>query len=144
MSDPSASPSSPRPISLRVAGLRKRFGDLVAVDGRSLEVQAGEIFGFLGPNGAGKTTSISMMCGLLRPDAGQITMFGQPTSGDDPEVRARVGVCPQSIVLWPRLTCLEQLEFVGVAYELGSLVVLSTIDFLAGVWLFKRRRMSAA
>lgn len=108
---------SPGEISLRVEGLRKRFGDFVAVDGLSLEVRAGEVFGFLGPNGAGKTTSISMLCGLLRADAGRTLVFGKPVTGDDPEVRARVGVCPQNIVIWPRLTCLEQLEFMGEAYS---------------------------
>jgi ABC-type sugar transport system ATPase subunit len=58
-------------IVLRTEHLTKPFGSLAAVDDLSLEVQAGEIFGFLGPNGAGKTTSISMMCGLLQPDAGR-------------------------------------------------------------------------
>ncbi|MFZ5912027.1 MAG: ABC transporter ATP-binding protein [Chloroflexota bacterium] len=101
---------------LQTQGLTKRFGALTAVDDLSLEVREGEILGFLGPNGAGKTTSISMMCGLLKPDAGRVLIHGQPIHGDAPEIRARVGVCPQETVLWEKLTALEQLEFIGSMY----------------------------
>ncbi|HWI62967.1 MAG TPA: ABC transporter ATP-binding protein [Symbiobacteriaceae bacterium] len=101
---------------LETVGLTKRFGSLVAVDDLSLQVEAGEVFGFLGPNGAGKTTSIHMMCGLLKPDAGQTLIHGRPVAGEDADTRARVGVCPQQIVLWPTMTCLEQLEFIGEMY----------------------------
>jgi len=101
---------------LQTQGLIKRFGALTAVDDLSLDVQEGEILGFLGPNGAGKTTSISMMCGLLKPDAGRVLIHGQPVHGGAPEIRARVGVCPQETVLWEKLTALEQLEFIGSMY----------------------------
>jgi ABC-2 type transport system ATP-binding protein len=57
-----------------------------------------------------------MMCGLLKPDAGQVLLHGKPVHGGDPEVRARVGVCPQETILWDKLTCLEQLEFIGETY----------------------------
>jgi ABC-2 type transport system ATP-binding protein len=112
----STAPATSSDVILRTEALTKRFGDLTAVDRLTLEVYVGEVFGFLGPNGAGKTTSIDMMCGLLRPDAGQTYIRGRPISGGDPEVRARVGVCPQNIVLWDKLTCLEQLEFIGEMY----------------------------
>ncbi len=105
-------------VVLKTEGLTKRYGSLTAVDDLNLEVFAGEVFGFLGPNGAGKTTSINMMCGLLRPDAGRVLIHGQPISGGDAEIRGRVGVCPQHIVLWERLTCLEQLQFVGQMYDI--------------------------
>lgn len=101
---------------LETVGLTKRFGNLVAVDGLCLAVEEGEVFGFLGPNGAGKTTSIHMMCGLLKPDAGHTLIRGRPVTGGDPDTRARVGVCPQNIVLWGTMTCLEQLEFIGEMY----------------------------
>jgi len=101
---------------LQTVGLTKRYGSLTAVDDLSLEVHEGEIFGFLGPNGAGKTTSISMMCGLLKPDSGRVLVRGKPVHGGDPDVRARVGVCPQETVLWEKLTSLEQLEFIGEQY----------------------------
>jgi ABC-2 type transport system ATP-binding protein len=101
---------------LQTEHLTKRYGQLTAVDDLSLEVHEGEVFGFLGPNGAGKTTSISMMCGLLKPDAGRVLVHGQAVHGGSAEVRARVGVCPQETVLWEKLTALEQLEFVGTLY----------------------------
>jgi ABC-2 type transport system ATP-binding protein len=107
-------------IVLKTKGLTKRYGSLTAVKDLTLEVYEGEVFGFLGPNGAGKTTSINMMCGLLKPDAGQVIVRGVPISEADNEIRARVGVCPQHIVLWERLTCLEQLQFIGQMYGLGG------------------------
>ena len=97
--------------------LSKRYNGLTAVDDLSLEIHQGEVFGLLGPNGAGKTTSISMICGLLQPDAGEVLIQGQPVHGGDVEVRSRVGVCPQEVILWEKLTCLEQLEFVGEMYS---------------------------
>jgi ABC-2 type transport system ATP-binding protein len=105
-------------VVLKTERLTKRYGSLLAVQDLTLEVVEGEVFGFLGPNGAGKTTSINMMCGLLTPDAGQVTVRGVPITEADDEVRARVGVCPQDIVLWERLTCLEQLQFMGQMYGL--------------------------
>jgi ABC-2 type transport system ATP-binding protein len=105
-------------VVLETEGLTKRYGDLVAVNNLILEVYEGEVFGFLGPNGAGKTTSINMMCGLLKPDAGTVTIWGERIDGSAADVRARVGVCPQDIVLWERLTCLEQLQFIGQMYDL--------------------------
>jgi ABC-2 type transport system ATP-binding protein len=111
-------------IVLQTRGLTKRYGSLVAVKDLSLEVHEGEVFGFLGPNGAGKTTSINMMCGLLKPDAGQVLIHGASINGGDAcgraDMRARVGVCPQNIVLWGQLTCLEQLQFVGEMYGLSG------------------------
>jgi ABC-2 type transport system ATP-binding protein len=101
---------------LQAQGLTKRYGELVAVDNLSLEVYEGEVFGFLGPNGAGKTTSINMMCGLLRPDAGRVLVHGQPITGGAASVRTRVGICPQEIILWSHLTCIEQLKFIGEMY----------------------------
>jgi ABC-2 type transport system ATP-binding protein len=105
---------------LQTEHLTKRYGLLTAVDDLSLEVHEGEVFGFLGPNGAGKTTSISMMCGLLKPDAGRVLIHGQLVHGGAPEVRALVGVCPQETVLWEKLTALEQLEFIGTLYGVPS------------------------
>lgn len=105
-------------ILLQTTDLTKRYGSLVAVNELTLAVYAGEIFGFLGPNGAGKTTAINMMCGLLQPDAGQVTLFGEPVTRINANVRARVGLCPQEIVLWGQSTCLEQLQFIGQMYGL--------------------------
>lgn len=107
-------------VVLRTEGLTKRYGLLTAVKNLTLEVYEGEVLGFLGPNGAGKTTSIHMICGLLKPDAGRVTVRGVPITGNGREVRARIGVCPQKIVLWDRLTCLEQLQFIGQMYGLSG------------------------
>ena len=105
--------------ALQVSGLAKAYKDVRAVDGLSFEVRRGEIFGFLGPNGAGKTTTIKMMCGLLRPDAGTITVNGAPVRpGFRGGLRA-VGLSPQTIVIWETLTCREQLEFMGRMYGLS-------------------------
>lgn len=109
-------------VVLKTQNLTKRYGDLTAVEDLNLEIYEGEIFGFLGPNGAGKTTSIKMMCGLLAPDAGQVFIHGERIAEADEKVRARVGVCPQEIVLWERLTCLEQLQFIGQMYGLSRQV----------------------
>ncbi|MCG2783806.1 MAG: ABC transporter ATP-binding protein [Anaerolineae bacterium] len=107
-------------FALQTHHLTKRFGALTAVDDLSLEVRVGEIFGFLGPNGAGKTTAIQMMCGLISPDAGEVLIGGIPVRGGEAATRARVGVCPQENILWDKLTCLEQLEFIGEAYGVRS------------------------
>jgi ABC-2 type transport system ATP-binding protein len=78
------------------------------------------VFGLLGPNGAGKTTSINMMCGLLKPDDGYVTIHGQIVTSGSADLRSRVGVCPQEIVLWKKLTSLEQLQFIGEMYGLKA------------------------
>ncbi|MBN2345479.1 MAG: ABC transporter ATP-binding protein [Candidatus Aminicenantes bacterium] len=104
---------------LRVENLTRRYGDLTAVDGLSFAVRRGEVFGFLGPNGAGKTTTIKMMCGLLRPHGGTIEIAGRAMRGRDWKVLRRIGVCPQSIVVWETMTCREQLEFMGRVYDLN-------------------------
>jgi ABC-2 type transport system ATP-binding protein len=109
-------------VVLQTEGLTKSYGSLKAVDKLSLEIHKGEVFGFLGPNGAGKTTSINMMCGLLKPDAGRVLIQGKPISGGDADVRARVGVCPQEVVLWDRMTCIEQLQFMGEMYGMSGKV----------------------
>jgi ABC-2 type transport system ATP-binding protein len=106
-------------IVLQTHNLSKRFGNIAAVKNLSLEIHAGEIFGFLGPNGAGKTTSINMICGLMAPDSGEVLIHGKSIRGDGGITR-RVGVCPQEIILWERLTCFEQLQFVGEMYGLPS------------------------
>lgn len=102
---------------LRVEQLTKKFGNLVAVNQLELEVHE-EVFGLLGPNGAGKSTTINMICGLITPDAGRIWMFDQPVPFGSNAFKRKIGVCPQEIVIWHKLTCLEQLEFVGAMYKI--------------------------
>jgi ABC-2 type transport system ATP-binding protein len=104
-------------VVLSLRGLRKSYGDLVAVDDLSLDILRGEVFGFLGPNGAGKTTTISMVCGLLRCDDGEVWVEGRSLRKSPRECTRRMGLCPQDLVIWERLTCLEQLEFVARQYD---------------------------
>lgn len=106
-------------IILHTENLSKQYGEITAVSNLTLDVYEGEVFGFLGPNGAGKTTSINMMCGLLPSDAGHVTIHGKSLH-NDPNARTRVGVCPQEIVIWERLTCREQLQFMGQMYNLSQ------------------------
>ncbi|UCH09841.1 MAG: ABC transporter ATP-binding protein [Fidelibacterota bacterium] len=112
-------PKSAPDVVLRLEGLKKSYGDLLAVDNLSLEVHRGEIFGFLGPNGAGKTTTISMICGLLRSNAGQVLVDGTPLVGNYRACQRLMGLCPQELVIWEALTCLEQLEFIGRQYDVA-------------------------
>ncbi len=104
---------------LRLQNVSKRFGEIVAVDGLSLEVREGEIFGLLGPNGAGKTTTVNMAVGILKPDSGSIEIAGiGPPSR--PEARRKVGIAPQSLAIYQSLSAQENLEFFGGLYGLGG------------------------
>ncbi|MBE2215950.1 MAG: ABC transporter ATP-binding protein [Opitutaceae bacterium] len=98
---------------LRVDRLSKSFGQLRAVDGVSFEIRAGEIYGLLGPNGAGKTTTISMVCGLLRADFGNVHVGGLEFWSDARAARRLMGVVPQEIALYEELSGRENLEFWG-------------------------------
>ena len=104
---------------IKVDGLCKRFDGTVAVDGVSFEVPRGQMFGLLGPNGAGKTTTINLLCGLLRPDQGSVSLAGQ-TNPTRPGVRAALGVVPQSLALYEELTAQGNLEFFGRINGLGG------------------------
>ena len=115
---------------LQAQSLSKRYGELTAVTDLSLEVYEGEVFGLLGPNGAGKTTSINMICGLLKPDVGQVTIRGEVITNGDASTRTRVGVCPQNIVLWGQLTCLEQMQFIGEMYGIRGKAARARVEKL--------------
>ena len=100
--------------------LRKRYGTAApAVDGLSLEVRRGEVFGLLGPNGAGKTTTVSMIAGLLAPDEGTVELlpFGSPRT---PEVRRHIGVAPQALALYDGLSGAENVALFGQLYGLAK------------------------
>ena len=103
-------------FAIETDGLRKVFGDNVAVRGLSLQVQQGEVFGFLGPNGAGKTTSIKMLLGLVAPTAGTATLLGAPLG--DRAARARIGFLPEHFRFHDWLTAGEFLTLHGQLYGL--------------------------
>ena len=95
-------------------GLVKRFGTKVAVTALSLDVPRGSFFGLVGPNGAGKTTTLRMATGLLRPDAGQVWVEGIDVWADPVAAKARIGVLPEDLRLFERLTGLELLTYHGL------------------------------
>ncbi len=113
---------------LSCEGLRKRFGDLVAVDGVGFEIAAGETYGLLGPNGAGKTTSISMLCGLLERDGGEVMLLGQPFTPRSVEAKRAIGYVPQDIAIYPDLSARENLAFFGRLYGLAGPELAKRID----------------
>jgi ABC-2 type transport system ATP-binding protein len=103
---------------LRCEGLRKSYGEREAVKGVSFSVADGECYGLLGPNGAGKTTTISMLCGLIIPDQGEVTVDG--FAGGSLEAKAAMGYVPQDLALYPDLSAVENLTFFGQLYGLGG------------------------
>ena len=111
---PAPPPAPPKPVVLQVCGLEKRFGEKVAVAGVDLEVREGSIYGVVGPNGAGKTTTLSMITGLLRPDAGEVTVHGADVWGDPEKAKRNMGVLPDRLRLFDRLTGAQLLHYSGV------------------------------
>src|ERR1041385_6685781 len=100
--------------------LVKQFGDFVAVDHLNLQVNRGSFFGFLGPNGAGKSTTIKMLTGLLAPTSGTLHVLGFDVSKQSMEVKRRIGVVPEDLKLFERLTGGEMLAFTGRMYRLRT------------------------
>ncbi|WP_206447117.1 ATP-binding cassette domain-containing protein [Agrococcus sp. KRD186] len=107
-------PDATAPPILSLRELSKRFGQTLAVDRLSLDVPRGSLFGLLGPNGAGKTTTLSMATGLLRPDAGTAVVDGADVWADPPAAKARMGVLPDGVRLFDRLTGAELLRYHGL------------------------------
>ena len=99
--------------AVRIRGLRKRFGQQHAVAGVDLELPAGRFIGLVGPNGAGKTTTLSMVTGLLRPDSGRVEVAGHDVWQDPVAVKSRIGVLPEGLRLFERLSGRELLAYTG-------------------------------
>ena len=120
----SALPANSQPASeaIRIRGLRKVFGDTVALDGLDLCVPRGSFFGFLGPNGTGKPTAVQILIGLLDASAGQVEILGKKLNGEMESVKSLVGVVLDESVLFDRLRGPEFLEFVGRVYGLDRAV----------------------
>jgi len=104
--------------TISTRGLTRRFGELLAVDGIDLQVSPGQFFGFLGPNGAGKSTTIKMLTGLLAPSSGRIEILGIDLTAQPVEVKRQIGVVPEGMALFGRLTGSEFLNFAGRMYGL--------------------------
>jgi ABC-2 type transport system ATP-binding protein len=113
---------------LEARNLVKEYGDLTAVNDVNLAIQEGEIFGLLGPNGAGKTTIISMITGLLKPTSGRITVDGQDLGAETQAVKAKLGLVPQELALYPTLSARDNLDFFGRLYGLGGKELRGRVD----------------
>ena len=115
---------------LLVRGLRKRYGDVVAVDGVDLEIRTGECFGLLGPNGAGKTTTIEICEGLTPPDEGEVLVLGRRWGEHDRELRARLGISLQETQFSEKLTVEETVRLFRSFYRRGPSVqeVIATVQ----------------
>jgi len=119
--------------AVEARGLVKRFGDKVAVDRLDLVVPTGSWFGVVGPNGAGKTTTIRMIVGLLQPDEGSVTVQGVPVWPDPTAVKVNVGVLPDDLRLFERLTGEELLVYIGLLRRLERDAVERRADQLLDV-----------
>jgi ABC-2 type transport system ATP-binding protein len=117
-----------RPVVLRARDLRKSYGSIEAVRGVSFDIHEGETYGLLGPNGAGKTTTISMVCGLLARDGGEVTLGGTPVGVGAVAVKAGIGFVPQELAIYPDLTAKENLAFFGRLYGLGGTRLRSRVE----------------
>jgi ABC-2 type transport system ATP-binding protein len=125
---------------IKIEGLKKRFGELAAVDGISFDIYRNEIFGLLGPNGAGKTTTINMICGLMPVSEGKIVFKNKEN-----DRKTLIGYCPQENIIYPRLTCIEQLLFIGRMYEMPArLLKTRAVDILKHLGLEDKANVLAA
>jgi ABC-2 type transport system ATP-binding protein len=128
-------------IAIRTEQLTRRFGALTAVDGVDLRVNAGQFFGFLGPNGAGKSTTIKMLTGLLAPTSGRMELLGLDFQQNPIDVKRQIGVVPEGMGLFERLTGSEYLHFVGRMYGLdGPTTVKRTAELLDFMQLADREK----
>jgi ABC-2 type transport system ATP-binding protein len=118
------------PPAIETTSLTRRFGDFTAVDNVNLTVKAGQFFGFLGPNGAGKSTTIKMLTGLLAPTSGTIRILGADLTQNSAELKRQIGVVPEGMALFGRLTASEYLRFVGRMYGLDEATTLQRTNEL--------------
>lgn len=126
---------------LEAKNLVKKFGNLVAVDNISFQINQGEIFGLLGPNGAGKTTTISMISCLLEPTSGDVLVDGNSVTRNPNKVKRALGIVPQDIALYPTLTAAENLKFWGRMYGItGQLLKDRISEVLEIVGLTERAK----
>jgi len=119
-------------LAIETKNLKKHFGDIHAVDGIDLQVPKGTLFGFLGPNGAGKTTTISMLSTILPPTSGEATILGNDIRKDANKIKEIIGVCPQEIVLYERLSARENINLIAKMHGLKKADYKEKTDDLLG------------
>jgi ABC-2 type transport system ATP-binding protein len=120
-------------VVLELVGLRKQFGDRVAVADLDLTVRRGEIFGLLGPNGAGKTTTISTTCGVIPPSSGTARIAGHDIRSEMFAAKRAIGLVPQDLALYDDLTPRQNLTFFGQLYGLAGAALQARIDWALGI-----------
>jgi ABC-2 type transport system ATP-binding protein len=128
---------APRETVLKIEGLVKRFGDTIAVAGIDLAIEAGSFYGIVGPNGAGKTTTLSMVTGLLRPDAGRVIVHGIDVWADPVVAKRNMGVLPDRLRLFDRLTGSQLLYYSGALRGLDDETVAARSADLASAFGFE-------
>lgn len=115
---------------LEVSHLQKRYGDVMAVDDLSFHVDHGEIFGLIGPNGAGKSTTMMIVIGLLKADGGTVMFDGRRYNPRDAEMRARLGIVPQDVAVYPELTTVQNLRFFARLQGLFARRLQERVDYV--------------
>jgi len=113
---------------LEVVNVHKKYATTIALDGVSLSVEKGEVFGLLGPNGAGKTTLIKILCGLTDADSGEVHLFGRPFHKGDRDLRRWIGIGTQDLSIYPELSARENLRFFGKLYGFGGKELESRVE----------------
>jgi len=140
-----ATPRSPEPAAVQISGLSKSFGDKRAVIDLNLDIPHGSMFGLVGPNGAGKTTTLSMMMGLLEPDAGSVTYSSEGMRKQVRDMKSRLGVMPDGMRLFDRLSGLELLTYAGLLRGLRRTTVRErAVELLGALGLADDARLSVA
>ena len=107
-------------FAIETINLKKYFGDIHAVDGIDLQIPKGSLYGILGPNGAGKTTTIRMLSTILHPTDGNATVLGFDIKKEAREIKRRIGVCPQELVLYPRLNAKENIHLIAQMHGMAK------------------------
>jgi ABC-2 type transport system ATP-binding protein len=117
-------------LAVEAKGLTKRFGDFTAVDALDMRIEKGSFYAFLGPNGAGKSTTISLLTGIYAPDAGSLSLLGLDAVKDPLAIKSRIGVVPEELSLFERLTGRQYLTFCGRMHGLDGAVSQARADEL--------------
>jgi ABC-2 type transport system ATP-binding protein len=119
-------------LAIETHNLKKYFGDIHAVDGIDLQIPKGSLYGVLGPNGAGKTTTIRMLSTILHPTGGDVKVLGFDIKKEAGEIKKRIGVCPQELVLYPRLTARENIHLIAQMHGMAKKDYKERTDDLLG------------
>jgi len=130
--------------AIEMKDLTKRFGSLIAVNSLNLKIKEGEIFGFLGPNGAGKTTTINILTTLIKPTSGSALVGGYDLLHQSAEIRSIIGVVPQSFSLFPELTPVENMRYIGKLYGMSDSAIKSRIEYLLNLMTLTEYRNKIA